>query len=163
MNFRSSNAGFASPKDIQSNVGSSHGVVLSGGSTGGVVEAAGDDSNIELRLRGKGTGGVAFGTSTRSIKGIYSQNSTYSHAAIGAARTVEITIASTTADIAPGDMISVGFTVDTPNTLSSVCALVGWRTSATASSVLTVTFGNISSTATSTGSGTLHLSWIDLT
>jgi hypothetical protein len=162
MNFRSTSQGFCSPRDIQSNVGSSHGVHLQGGSTGGTVTACGDDTDIELRLKGKGAGGVSFGDSTRSIKGIYSQNSTYSHGAISPARQVEVTIASTTAAIAPGDLISVGFTADTAN-FSSVVGIMGWRTSATASSVLTVTFGNISSTATSTGSGTLHLSWIDLT
>lgn len=44
--------------DVTAHVGSSHGARLSGGSTGGVVEAVGDDANIALRLRGKGSGAV---------------------------------------------------------------------------------------------------------
>lgn len=66
MEFRSSNHGLCSPKDIQSNVGSSHGIHLSGGSTGGKVEPCGDDANIALRLYGKGTGTVFVGNSSNA-------------------------------------------------------------------------------------------------
>lgn len=74
MKFPSSNTDGANPAhgDIVSNVGSSHGVRLSGGSTGGIVEPVGDDANITLTLRGKGTGKVrvsslAFGSSGTPI------------------------------------------------------------------------------------------------
>lgn len=40
---------------------SSHGVEISGGSTGGNVIACGDDANITLNLLPKGTAGVQFG------------------------------------------------------------------------------------------------------
>ena len=47
--------------DVTAQVGSSHGVRLSGGSTGGVVEAVGDDTNIYLSLWAQGAGGVRVG------------------------------------------------------------------------------------------------------
>ena len=48
--------------DVTAQVGSSHGVRLSGGSTGGIVEAVGDDTNVSLLLRGQGTGIVTVGS-----------------------------------------------------------------------------------------------------
>jgi hypothetical protein len=126
------------------------------------IMPAGDESAKNLRLQGKGTGGVVFGaSSTRTVRGAFSQNSTYSHGAIPALRKTELTFASTTVDINVGDMLTVGITVATAD-LSSVVAVTDWRLSNTDSSRLTVFLGNISSTNTSTGSGTLHLSWIDL-
>lgn len=47
--------------DVVSNVGSSHGVRLTGGSTGAAVEAFGDDTSIALRVRGKNAGGLLLG------------------------------------------------------------------------------------------------------
>lgn len=47
--------------DVTAQVGSSHGVRLSGGSTGGVVEAVGDDTNVTLTLRQQGAGGIQIG------------------------------------------------------------------------------------------------------
>lgn len=44
--------------DVTAQVNSSHGVRLSGGSTGGIVEAVGDDTNVTLMLRGQGTGAI---------------------------------------------------------------------------------------------------------
>ena len=64
-------------------------------------------------------------------------------------------------DINTGDLFSVGITVATAN-LSSVVAVAQVRLSTVATSRVTVTLANISSTATSTGSGTLHLAWLDL-
>lgn len=52
--------------DIISNVESSHGVELGGGSTGGVVRAVGGDANIALTVTGKGTGGVQLGAASTS-------------------------------------------------------------------------------------------------
>lgn len=56
--------------DLTAHVGSSHGVRLSGGSTGGIVEAVGDDTAVSLRLRGQGAGGVIIQDSTASITGV---------------------------------------------------------------------------------------------
>ena len=47
--------------DVVSNVGSSHGVILRGASTGGIIEAFGDDTNIGLVLRAKGAGPLTIG------------------------------------------------------------------------------------------------------
>lgn len=47
--------------DVTAHAHSSHGVRLSGGSTGGIVEAVGDDTNVSLTIRGQGGGGVQFG------------------------------------------------------------------------------------------------------
>lgn len=163
MNSRSSNARFTHfGGDVISNVESSHGVQLTGGSTGGVVQAFGDDTDISLALLGKGAGGVRIGNSTATaILGAHTQNSTFSFGAIAAARSAEITLASTTVDINPGDLLSIGMTIATTN-LSSAVNLAHWRLSTVATSRLTVVLSNVQSTATSTGSGTFHLSWIDL-
>jgi len=50
--------------DIVSNVGSSHGVILRGGSTGGIIEPFGDDTSISITLQGRNAGLVAIGNST---------------------------------------------------------------------------------------------------
>jgi hypothetical protein len=67
MRFPSSYVANAALNDIVSNVGSSHGVRLTGGSTGGVVESFGDDANVSLTVRGRGTGGVTIGNSSQAV------------------------------------------------------------------------------------------------
>lgn len=69
MQFRSSNSKFTHFQgDVLSNIDdSSHGVKLSGGTTGGVVEAIGDETNIALTVRGKGSGNVTLGSSGASV------------------------------------------------------------------------------------------------
>lgn len=70
MEFRSTNDnGYVHFQgDVVSNVSSgqginsSHGVQLTGGSTGGVVTAAGDETNIALNLRAKGSGPLNLGS-----------------------------------------------------------------------------------------------------
>ena len=49
--------------DVTAQVNSSHGVRLSGGSTGGIVEAVGDDTNVSLTIRAQGTGTIVIGSS----------------------------------------------------------------------------------------------------
>lgn len=65
MQFRSTNGKFTHfSGDVVSNVDdSSHGVKLSGGSTGGVIEPVGDETNIALTVRPKGTGPFTLGSS----------------------------------------------------------------------------------------------------
>lgn len=53
--------------DVTAHAGSSHGVRLSGGSTGGIVEAVGDDTNVSLTIRGQGTGAVSVGSSGQTV------------------------------------------------------------------------------------------------
>lgn len=69
MKFPSSNTDGANPAhgDIVSNVGSSHGTRLSGGSTGAIVTATGDDANITLKVAGKGTGETRIGNSSSPV------------------------------------------------------------------------------------------------
>lgn len=69
MLFRSSNSKFVHYQgDILSNVDdSSHGVHLTGGSTGGVIQPCGDEDNIALTVRGKGTGAVSLGNSSQAV------------------------------------------------------------------------------------------------
>lgn len=68
MERRSTNTiGFAHFQgDVWANVGSSHGIGLLGGSTGGIVEPVGDDTSIRLFLRGKNAGGITIGNSTQA-------------------------------------------------------------------------------------------------
>ena len=70
MEFRSTNDSYSHIKgDLVTNVSSggvqnsSHGVHLTGGSTGGIVQASGDETNIALTVRGKGAGPLTLGSS----------------------------------------------------------------------------------------------------
>ena len=75
MEFRSTNDnGYAHHQgDIVSNVSSggpinsSHGVHLTGGSTGGIVQSAGDETNIALNIRAKGSGPLNIGSTTSGV------------------------------------------------------------------------------------------------
>jgi hypothetical protein len=69
MQFRSTNLKFTHFQgDIVSNVDdSSHGVKLSGGSTGGLVEPVGDETNIALTVRAKGTGPLVLGSTGTAV------------------------------------------------------------------------------------------------
>lgn len=53
--------------DITAQANSSHGVRLSGGSTGGIVEAVGDDTNVSLTIRAQGTGTITIGSSGQPV------------------------------------------------------------------------------------------------
>lgn len=172
MNFRSSNAnGYVHFEgEVNAYTGSSHGVQLTGGSTGGTIQPIGDDTDISLNVSAKGAGGIVIGAnssqsvtfsgSTRTFKGFYSQATTYSHAAIAVDRFVELTFASTTMDVDPADM----FVIQSfePAAESSVVSIHGTRLSAEDSSRVTVILGAQQSTDTSTGSGTIRVSWADL-
>jgi len=63
MQFRSTNSKASHfGGDVLSNTDdSSHGVQLMGGSTGGIVQACGDETDIALTVRGKGAGALNFG------------------------------------------------------------------------------------------------------
>ena len=53
--------------DVVSDVESSHGVLLSGRSTGGIVEAFGDDTNIGLTVRSKNVAPLTVGNSSNTV------------------------------------------------------------------------------------------------
>mgnify|MGYP001571671590 CR=1 FL=1 len=69
MDTRSTNAvGYTHfTGDVTAQVGSSHGVRLSGGSTGGIIESVGDDADVTLSISAKGAGGVVIGNSSNAI------------------------------------------------------------------------------------------------
>ncbi len=177
MEYRSSNAsGFVHfGGDVVSNVNSSHGVRLSGGSTGGVVETVGDDTSASLLIRAKGAGGITIGnssqavtiagsgfsvgTSTAVMKGIYAKTSTWSNAAISSGAVAELTFASTTFDVSLGDLAMVAFT----DALAAPIACGGFRLSTVDASRITVLLTAPGSTASSTLSGSILVSWVDLT
>ena len=170
MNYRSSNADgryvhFGGA--LVAGVEYGNGVELNPSSTGAapVITPAGDDSAINLIVKGKGTGGVFLGSTaagTAAIKGAFAANSTISFGAVAASRAAEVTLASTTVDVMTGDIVSIGWVHATAN-FSSQCVMSGYRLSTVDTSRVTVIFENTTSTATSTGSGTLQFSWIDLT
>ena len=66
MDFRSTNDNYVHFQgDVVSNVNSSHGVHLRGGSSGGIIQPASDDTSAALNLRGKGPSGILnLGTSS---------------------------------------------------------------------------------------------------
>ena len=68
MELRSTNDSYVHYQgEVLCMVNSSHGVRLGGGSTGGVVEPIGDDANVSLRVRGRGTGGVILGSTNQAL------------------------------------------------------------------------------------------------
>jgi hypothetical protein len=166
MDYRSTNLRFVHyGGDVTAAIESSHGVQLSGGSTGGIVQAVGDDANISLTVRGKGTGGVVIGNSSQTVtlgsgtgfKGAFSTTLAWTHAAISSGQFGELLIPSSNADIMPGDIVFVDSGVVAP------VAQTGVRLSTAATSRVTVVLSVPGSTAASTISGTLRVSWLDLT
>jgi hypothetical protein len=169
MNFPSTNTDGRNPSlgGIVSNVESSHGVLLDGGSAGGIITAVGDDANIPLRIYGKGTGGVTIGSTAvpnstsaavASIKAILTSTFAWAHAAISSGQYGEIVLASTTCNAEPGDaVILADFSATTNVTVANM------RLSTAATSRVTIVLSNVGSSATSTFSGTGRVTWFDLT
>lgn len=167
MEFRSSNTKYVHfGGDILSNVddGSSYGVHLTGGSTAGIVQAAGDTTNINLIVRGKGAGAVTVGSSAGStstpqaIKGIFRSTFTAQIAAISSGQTLEAGLSTAVGGFADGDLVSV-YAVVTP----AEAVMTGFRMAADASTRLTMIISNPGSTATSTGRVVGTVTWLDLT
>ena len=171
MEYRSSTGGQTISGDITAGVGSSHGVQLSGGSTGGRVQACGDDANVALRLLAKGSGPILIGDSSQAVtfggsaglpfKGFFTSTFTWSANAVSSGQPTELTFASTTFDVNPGDLFGAIEVWATAST--TPLAFLHYRTSTVATSRLTVALGNIASTVTSTISGHIRVSWADLT
>lgn len=186
MDYRSTNAvgfvHFGGEVVIGAQDGS--GISLNSGSSavGPVISVQGDATNIPVTIKAKGTGKVTLGDSSNSVaflgsvqvgstaagslpfKGAFTALSTISWAALTAGHSDPATFTLSTATVMCdlGDVVSVGLVVDTAN-LSSQTGIAWWRLSSAASSRLTVALTNNGSTAGSTGSGTLQISWLDLT
>ena len=171
MNYRdSSQNSMHLAKGVAAGVDSSHAAAIYGGSTGANFSVVGDDTNISVNLFGKGTGGTKLGNSSSpvtlaagaAVKGTYSTTTAYTFTALAAGTQEAFSIASTTADVMPGDLFQVE--LGSPAVSTQTISLLGMRTSTATSSRITLLLGNVSSTAIgSTGSGTLRVTWFDLT
>ena len=114
--------------DIISNVESSHGIVLSGRSTGGVIEPFGDDTNIGLAVRAKNAAPFTLGNSSNATE--------IAGSSVGITST-HISLNSTRIALSSGSVLQVGSTapfggfirfrstaIDTPS-LSTALAATG--------------------------------------
>lgn len=165
MDYRSSNVvGYTHfGGDIVSGVNDGRGVQIGTASTAATpaISPAGDDANVSIAILPKGTGSVYVGsTGTNAVgsKGFFSVASTWSNAAISSGQIAELTFASTTFDVDRGDIVSVYF-----NELAAPVVMGAFRVSTVNSSRLTVQLTVPGSTASSTLSGTVRVSWVDLT
>lgn len=98
-------------------------------------------------------------TASQQFQGAFSTTFSWAHAAISSGQLGSIAIASTTANVLPGDLFQVELT-PTASTVS--VAVASMRTSTAATSRVTVVFANVASTATSTFSGTGRITWVKL-
>lgn len=65
--YRRSSSGTHFQSELIARVESSHGVRLDGGSTGGIVEAFGEDTNIAMRVLAKNAAPLVLGNSSNTI------------------------------------------------------------------------------------------------
>jgi hypothetical protein len=138
MIYRDSSIGTHYGKGVVAGVESSHGVKISGGSTGGVVEAVGDDTDISLLLKGKGAGGVFIGNSSSPFSGFLMHTDTA--VATPNFATTNAMVMETTHVITGVPAATVGgttnaFIVAMPHNLSTDCALVNAYIGSTATEV----------------------------
>jgi len=179
MNARSTNTkGYVHfGGDITSGVEDGIGVKLGSASTGAsvVIEPLSDSDTAAMTVRAKGASVLTIGNSSNTVNitgtigafgagsaplGFYSTTFAYAYAALSSGQAADISIASTTADIVPGDLVVVSLGSPTVSPL----ALLNVRYSTAAASRVTLVVGNITSTTfASTGSGTGRISWVDLT
>ena len=147
-------------------VESSHGVVIYGGSTGGFVESIGDDANISVTVRGKGTGGVTIGNSSQTVtigggtafKGYKSDTGTTQFAAISSGQTLEVPLSTAVTNVNAGDLATLE-TIITPTTVM----FSGYRIDSDVTTRVTMVVGNPGSTASSTGRVSWRIVYADLT
>lgn len=163
--------------DVVAGVEGGIGVRLGYGSTGAqsIVEPISDSDTAAMIVRAKGAATLTIGNSSNALnfagtisafgagsapKGFYSTTWAYEYTALSSGAMLDISIASTTADIQPGDLVTVSLGEPTVPGI----ALMNVRYSTAAASRVTLTIGNITSTAlASTGSGTGRITWVDLT
>jgi len=143
------------------------GVALNPASTGSaaVIEPFSDSDTAALTVQAKGAAALTIGNSSNSISiggtkfAAYSTTFAYAYPALSSGAFADISIASTTADIQPGDLVTVSLGAST-----DALAIMSLRYSTAAASRVTVVVGNIASTTFgSTGSGTGRITWLDLT
>jgi hypothetical protein len=155
---------------VRSGVEDGIGFSMGSASTGSTawIESISDDTNANLGIRAQGAGTISIGNSSNavSISGTkyasYSTTFTWALAALTSGAQGEITLASTTCDIVPGDLVGFPELYFTASTCDDIF-VQGIRLSTAATSRVTMVCGNVASTATSTQSGTGRITWIDLT
>lgn len=156
--------------DIASGVEDGLGVRLGSASTGSTVwiESVTDETSGNIGIRAQGAGTITIGTSSNAVSisgtkfAAYSTTFTWALAALTSGAQGEITLASTTCDIVPGDLVGFPELYFTASTCDDIF-VQGVRLSTANTSRVTLVCGNIASTATSTQSGTGRITWIDLT
>jgi hypothetical protein len=163
--------------EVRNGVAAGIGFNLGHASTGSTawIESISDDTNANLGIRAQGAGTITIGTSSNAVampggaqlgaggtfKGAYSTSFAWTLAAVSSGQTLEITLSTSVGPLNPKDGDVFNLTLG--DTVAAGLAVVGYRFSSVAASVLTILVGNISSTATSTTSGTGRINWIDLT
>lgn len=137
--------------------------VTAKGSGGKITLTA--SSGIVLASTSLSIGSTTPGSSRMTalpFKGIFKSTLTWEVAAVSSHASAEITIASSIAGVAIGDIVSYDWVPQT-GASTSWLALAGHRFSTVAASALTVTVWNVTSSAASSNSGEMTISWIDLT
>lgn len=138
MDFRSTNAGgyvhFGG--DVMSGANSTAGVLLSSNT----VSPASDSDNADLVLKGKGTGGVLFGSGTAALKGFGVGTSTTALIALPASAIVASTL--TIPGLAAGDVLYVG-----RSTAMSTALAIGGALATGANEGTVYVLNNLASTA----------------
>ena|SRR5689334_4254303 len=106
----------------------------------------------------KGAWSGSSQTASLQFQGAFTNTFAWTHAAISSGQFGLITVTSTTADVQPGDILSV-----TPSdTMVGPYGFAGYRQSTADSSRLTVLLTVPGSSAASTLSGTLRITWVKL-
>ncbi len=157
--------------DVVAGVYDGIGVHLRSASTGAaaIIEPISDSDTAALTIRAKGAAALTLGNSSGSLnlvgsgftmKGAYSTTFGYTlSSGVTAGAQFDISIASTTADIQPGDLVAVELAYTT-----ATIAIQNYRISTAASSRYTVGMVNYSSTTLTTLAGlTGRVTWLDLT
>lgn len=156
--------------DVRSGAQDGIGISAGSASTGSTawIETISDDTNANLGIRAQGAGTISVGTSSNAVylagtkMLAYSTTFVWALAALTSGAQGEITLASTTCDIQPGDLVGMVSLGPTPSTADDF--IVGdIRFSTAATSRVTLIVSNPASTATSTQSGTGRITWLDLT
>jgi hypothetical protein len=154
--------------DVRSGAQDGIGFSIGSASTGSTawIESVSDDTNAHLGIRAQGAGTITIGTSSNvvSISGTkmaaYSTTFAWTLAALTSGAQGEITLASTTCNVNPGDLVGL---IELYPAAEDDFTVQYHRTSTVNTSRVTIVVGNIGSTATSTASGTGRISWVDLT
>jgi hypothetical protein len=120
--------------DVWSGVGSSHGVALQAGSTGGIVQAVGDDANVALNLLPKGSGPLILGSSGTPV---FTGGSTTPFSGY-----IRLSTDITTPTIASTDVGSTYSTVTVPGGNSSHFVVINSRNLSTAYALGEAAFGS---------------------